>query len=367
MKKVDSGRLEITDAHTWFKRASDLPDIIPPGGRSYSQGNTWDFMKALVNLSLPTTATQVVPPTFLFDEERLMKLRSDLQDLINFEVSMYLYRHLDASSKTFESQAHFETVSETSLNFSPFQRPASPADTMDLSSPTIPSPHHFAKQQSLQPPSINLASRRRWSANLEDDCATSTASSSPYCSPASLASTPDTHPPTPLYLSNQAPDSTAQVRASLLAILSSSSSSNKWKEMAPALALQVLRSTPTPLSHLPRFEEFFCAQISNPNSRIYAEAESRILHELFPVLRGLVEKYTPLTSLQIFEAATSPKATPLFGASPPPQSTKDEIAEIATRIAHLGILHWRVWAPLAYLVEQDEDCQMPVERAQSMP
>jgi len=42
---------------------------------------------------------------------------------------------------------------------------------------------------------------------------------------------------------------------------------------------------------------------------------------------------------------------------------KEEIAEIATRIAHIGILHWRVWAPLAYLVnpEEDEDVAMRLE------
>jgi hypothetical protein len=41
--------------------------------------------------------------------------------------------------------------------------------------------------------------------------------------------------------------------------------------------------------------------------------------------------------------------------SPTTTSAKEEISEIATRIAHIGILHWRVWAPLAYLVNPEEN------------
>jgi hypothetical protein len=48
---------------------------------------------------------------------------------------------------------------------------------------------------------------------------------------------------------------------------------------------------------------------------------------------------------------------------------KEEITEIATRIAHIGILHWRVWAPLAYLVDPDaeEDPETQSELVKSMP
>jgi hypothetical protein len=62
-----------------------------------------------------------------------------------------------------------------------------------------------------------------------------------------------------------------------------------------------------------------------------------------------------LGSLGIFEVATR-------GRGPGPgmreremrgNRAREEIVEIAMRIAHLGILHWRVWAPLAYLVDSD--------------
>jgi hypothetical protein len=75
---------------------------------------------------------------------------------------------------------------------------------------------------------------------------------------------------------------------------------------------------------------------------------------MFPVLHKLIDTYTPLTSLQIFEAATTPR-NGLPSTVTPANSPKEEISEIATRIAHIGILHWRVWAPLAYLVDPDAE------------
>ena len=93
----------------------------------------------------------------------------------------------------------------------------------------------------------------------------------------------------------------------------------------------------------------------------------RVLNQLFPVLQKLVENYSPMTSLQIFEAATASKSLP--GAIVTPgHGSKDEIAEIATRIAHIGILHWRVWAPLAYLVDPDaeEESEMATDGDKTM-
>jgi hypothetical protein len=82
-------------------------------------------------------------------------------------------------------------------------------------------------------------------------------------------------------------------------------------------------------------------------------------------LQKLVETYTPLTSLQIFEAATAPKVA--SGAAAQGNGQKEEIAEVATRIAHIGILHWRVWAQLSYLVDPDEEVEAQTVQAKSVP
>jgi hypothetical protein len=365
MKKIALGRVDTAGAHAWFRRASSLRDTAPLDVSIHSQGNTWNFMKALVNLVLPSKSDELVPHTFLFDEERLIKLRADIEDSINLEICMRLFQGLETASRMQEARSvHRDDTPVTSFVSSPFDRPTSPADSALHSSPTLPLPHHFAPK----PKAIGAQERgyflrapsggQVWVPNIESDAIALSAASSPYSSPSSTASTPDTYPPTPLYLSHSVSGSASQVRSSLVAILASSNTSDRWTSLAPSLALQILRSTTTPLTRLPQFESHLGFHLSNPNSSLYQEAEQRVLRQLLPILQKLVETYTPLTSLQIFEAATAPKILPV-NSSTQADGAKEDITEIATRIAHIGILHWRVWAPLAYLVDPDGEAEEP--------
>lgn len=364
MKKIAMKRIDIVGAHLWFRRASSIPDIGPI---TQSTGNFWDFMKALVNLTLKSKSEEKVPHTFLFDEERLIKLRSDMEDLINFEICMHTFRDLGAIYKT-QLTPHDDTPVMSTIP-SPCSRPASPADITLRTSPTqLPLPHHFAPKS--KPGAIERGHFRRapsgqqlWVPTLENEINTSSAISSPRSSPSSTASTPDTYPPRPLYLSLPSIDADSRLRFALHAILTSSNTPDRWCSLAPSLALEILRSTTIPLTELPRIESRLASHLSKPHSRVYQKAENRVLSQLFPVLRNLVGTYTPLTSLQIFEAATTPKSLPESGVS----GVKEDIDEIATRIAHIGTLHWRIWAPLAYLVDPDEQQEILMERPKSMP
>lgn len=367
------GRVKIAEAHAWFKRASSLPDMGSLDTSMHPQGDTWAFMKALVNLTLPSKPSQMVPHTFLFDEERLIKLRSDMLDLINLEVCMLLLRSLETSGKMQEVRyLPYDDTPVTSFTSSPYNRPASPADDSILSSPTLPSEHHFMSKPafhstpqrtvffggaSSHQPLVQSIRHR-----TENEI-TASPSPSPQSSPSTAASTPATYPPTPLYLSHPVSDSAFQARSSFQAILASDTSQDKWKTLAPDLALQILRLTNTPLTCLPQYESCLAVHLSDPRSSLYQEAKNRILSQLFPILQKLVNTYTTLTSLQIFEAATGSKATPTARAS----RANDETTEIATRIAHIGILHWRVWAPLAYLVDPDAEEESAELRAGSAP
>lgn len=367
MKKIAMGRVNIAEAHAWFRRASTLPDIGSLDASMHSQGDTWAFMKALVNLTLTSKSSEIVPHTFLFDEERLIKLRSDMLDLINLEVCMLMFRSLEASVRMQEGRhwAHEDTP-VTSFTSSPFNRPASPADDSMLSSPTLPSEHHFVSKPSFCPPQrgsfVPQSGHQSWLLNIEHDTPAS-ASSSPRSSPSTTASTPETHPPTPLYLSLSVNDTASQAKSTFQAILASETTPDRWSTLASPLALQILRLANTPLTRLPQYESRLAFHLSNPLSNLYQEAENRILTQLFPILQRLIENYTSLTSLQIFEAATAPKAGPSAGLN----GGKDETTEIATRIAHIGILHWRVWAPLAYLVDPDADDETLELRVGSAP
>ncbi|KAG9239555.1 T-complex protein 11-domain-containing protein [Amylocarpus encephaloides] len=352
MKKIAMGKLNLAESHAWYKQASRLPDLAPlaasiQGNGDPMQGNTRDFMKALVYLTLPSRA-RVVPPTFSFDEDRMSKLRTDMQDLINLEVCMHLYRGLESQNRQ-EVRQNAREDTPVSFTSSPFDRPTSPADSTMLSSPTIPQPHHFTSR-TKHPASIRAMSGRQIFMTNAVDGLTTSSGSSPRSSPASIASTPDTNCPTPFYLSVPISDNSTQARASLQAILASSSTTEKWNSLSPSVALEILRMTSTSLTRLPHFESHLAFHLSNPNSRLYQEAEQRVLGQLFPVLQKLVASYTPLTSVQIFEAAIAPKPGPNNMVNQA-NGSKDEISEIATRIAHMGILHWRVWAPLAYLID----------------
>ncbi|KAK6604679.1 T-complex protein 11 [Botrytis cinerea] len=341
-------------------------DSLPSDASTRTQGNTWDFMKALVNLTLPSKALEPVPHTFLFDEERLVKLRADMLDLINLEICMFLYHKLDAASKSNEARSVPQDDTPAASSYI-----SSPADEGVLSAPTVPSENDFTAKRKYNHIaqekghfSRELSGRQVWVPNLEDE-AMDSLSSSPRSSPSTTASTPETSPVTPLYLSIQNSDSTSQVRTSLQALLASSSSQDRWAVLSSNIALQILRSTPTPMARLPVFESHLQFHLSNSQSRLYQEAETYIISKLFPELQKLVESYTPLTSLQIFDAATSPKPTNgLLPLNTQASGQREEISDIATRIAHIGILHWRVWAPLAYLVNPDAEDEADVNMIQ---
>ncbi|CAD6445245.1 4022ad38-f812-46ac-9e6c-9efa91229c44 [Sclerotinia trifoliorum] len=375
VRKIAMGRVDIASAHDWFKKAASLPDNLHMDAPTRIQGNTWDFMKALVNLTLPSKAIEPVPHTFLFDEERLVKLRADMLDLINLEICMFLYHKLDAASKMNEARSVPQDDTPVASSYI-----SSPADEGVLSAPTVPSENDFKAKRKYNHLaqerghfSRELSGRQVWVPNLEEE-ATDSPSSSPRSSPSTTASTPETYPVTPLYLSLQNSDSTSQVRTSLQALLASSSSQDRWTVLSSNIALQILRSTPTPMARLPVFESHLSFHLSNSRSKLYQEAEARVLSKLFPELQKLVESYTPLNSLQIFDAATSPRpANGIFNGNSPANGQKEEILDVATRIAHIGILHWRVWAPLAYLVNPDvedegdvnmmQDADIPVDES----
>lgn len=381
MKKIAHRRVDVAGAHAWYKRASSLPDMTGQEP-SRSQDNTWDFMKALVHLTLPSKATELVPHTFLFDEERLIKLRADMTDLINIEICMDFCHTWQTRNKT--QGSHGALVrrgvnSTTSFIPSPYDITDSPTGTAVYSSPTIPLPQDFAaarfKPMSLQPltPYTDSQSKRHsWNSDIDDERVGTPTFSSPRSSPSSVPSLPETGPTTPFYLSRQYKNSPSEIRASLRAILASSSSSEKWSTLSSALALEILHSTNTSLAHLPAFETLLATRLSETDSTFYRDAESRLLSQISPTLQNLVDTYSSYTNLQIFEATTASKSMPVH-APLSQDTTKVDITDFATRIAHIGILHWRVWAELAYLVDPDiipdahEETHVRAERARSMP
>jgi len=354
-------RVDIDGARAWYERAQDLPEI---GLSPQPQWNFWNFMKALVNLTLQSKSHETVPHTFLFDEERLIKLRADTEDLIKLEICMRMFSDLERECRLQAARLLVpDDTPGTSVTGSPYSRPGSPADNTVWAPPNtvLPLPHHFKERGRFR---TAPSGQQQWIPSVEENALSSSAFRSPRSSPSSTSSTPHTYPSTPLYLSLPSVDTSSQLRSSLQAILASSNATEKWSQLAPALALEILRSTTASLSRLPHFEVHLAFHLSNTHSSFYQAAEEKILKPLYPTLRKLVDTYTPFTNQQIFEAATAPR--PVISGSA--AQIKEEVDDIATRIAHIGVLHWRVWAPLAYLIDSTVELEeQSFERAKSMP
>lgn len=282
-----------------------------------SKAQLWGFFKALVNFTLPSKASEPVPHTFLFDEDRIVKLRTDMLDAINLEICMALYRQLKAESIRFtrsglidSHEMQNERVYGLSASMDPSSRPTTP-DRYVRSVPSSPDS------------SVSLASSRN-SVRITSNC---------------------------FSISSHEPSN--ELRTSLLDILASAvPNTDKWATLSPALALQILRSTSAPLTELPAFESRVASHISNIASSVYKEAERVVTSQLYPHLKMLVETYMPLSNLQVSDAATSPRKpnTIVHHATTMDVPTeKEPIIDMATRLAHIGILHWRVWGPLVYI------------------
>lgn len=350
-RKIKLGRLDVVGAYAWYRRAESIPDLVPIDPSRHPHGSSWPFFKALVNLTMPSKENQSIPHTFLFDEERLMKLRADLLDLVNLEVCMFHYHSLQASSAQSDLLADLEDSPGPSGAPSPRPRPNSPASPCRLSSATLPAPDDFTSCKRRRNRTVGRFERDYGGMQTfvprlsEASCSPEVTSSAPNCS----------RPETPPYNSTEASSissakATASLRSALVAILASApatlSPKQKWSLMSADLALQILRSTPTPLTHLQQFEKHLAFHLSESRSRIFQSLEQSIIINMLPLIHQLVEVYTPKSTFQIFEAATAPRPQPRVAA---PASHKEDVLEIATRIAHLGVLHWQVWGEWFYL------------------
>ena len=142
----------------------------------------------------------------------------------------------------------------------------------------------------------------------------------------------------------------SKLRRSILAIVDEVSGNNRWKQSCSNIALELLRSTPNH-DDLARLESQLNLHLCNPISSVFQISESHILAELYPLLSELAARYAPLTTTQLFEVATSPRPLPYQAQVP-----RHALSDVAKQMAHIGILHWRVWAPLAYLLDA---CYVP--------
>ncbi|KAE9377074.1 hypothetical protein N431DRAFT_462868 [Stipitochalara longipes BDJ] len=148
------------------------------------------------------------------------------------------------------------------------------------------------------------------------------------------------------------PSPEESIRKSLMDLVDGSASikRDKWRDVSKPLALEILRSTQTKTETLTltTFESHLASHLSNSESPAFKRCKAITLSRLFPVLKKLVDMFLPLSNERLFEAATTRRPH-----SPVISGEREEIVDIASRLAHIGILHWRVWSNIAYLVDPD--------------
>ncbi|KXJ86689.1 T-complex protein 11-domain-containing protein [Microdochium bolleyi] len=326
-KKLREGKFDATAAKEWYSRMTDKASQHQQGS-AQAFGDMAIYFESVAEMIMPSSH-EPFPNTFLFDEERMTKLRSDMLDAINLELCMRLYDRLDRASPGFgpsatgdsplpsdlamddDSDCHSTSSARSSLVFSSVGTPeASPRSSL-----VCPG----------RPASVRPQDRKAKTQEL-------------YASLVSLLqSCPATSPP-----------------------------AQRWQTMKDSLALQIFRFTNAPSSELMNFEDMLDLHVSETASELFQEVEEEFHRRLVQELQQRVKSFKNLGAVSLFSVATGgrlPSTGRAAGAQSSP-STRNRnngddgsVPDMATRLAHLGLLHWRVWGPLVYC-EEDNDVEM---------
>lgn len=315
-KKIAARKIDISSAKQWYKNADEKhADSITNSTLTF--GETGVFFEALSRLILPSSPEKRLPSTFLFDEERILKLRSDMLDAINLEVCMRMYEDLDRIGRLNASGL----FSAPTLDGDSFRRSTSPSSEFNFNTPL----------ETSRPSSFNLSN------------------------PSSAASSPRSSLNLPAYVApenSECKNKTRKLYNSLVALLQSATpglrQSARWQSISSSIALQIFRYTKAPSSMLSTFEDKLAANVCGTDSPLYKEVEKSFHTRLMAELAQRVREYRSLSGVGLFSAATGSRAQTRDHAD----QDDGVVEDIAVRLGHLGVLHWRVWSQLAYV---DED------------
>ncbi|AEO61397.1 hypothetical protein MYCTH_2311515 [Thermothelomyces thermophilus ATCC 42464] len=333
LRKMESRKLSIAPSRMWYRAAQEYTERLYAGSpmpHLQAFGEMSVFFEALSRLVLPSTCLKAIPPTFVFDEDRILKLRSDMHDSICLEICMRKFEELERLSRVTQLYARIPSyVSENVAG----NRSSGDFNFMAAAAATS------------RPTSLAFSDN-----------------SSAFSSPRSSG----------LFAQPPAADSAdprsraSELYSSLLALLHTacpaSSPAERWKGLAPSMALQILRYANAPAS-LPGFESQLAACLDDVNSDLFREVEAHFQRRLLAELARRVAEFKNLSGVALFSHATGGRvprrcggcsdqgrpAGALFGAEVSREPRDDAgVDDMAVRLAHLGVLHWRVWAPLAY-------------------
>jgi hypothetical protein len=324
VKKIQGSKLTIDAARAWYQNAKanaprELQDSRSPCAQAY--GDTGIFFHGLTKLILPTTPVEVpnsnvCPNTFVFDEDRILKLRSDMYDTICLEICMRQFEELEQMA-SFDLPINFDAPQ--------FSRPSSYVGSDGGSSSSSPRTSGYLGARTT----VDLADVHTRSRDLYSSL---------------------------LALLHTAP---AATRAS-----------QRWQGLASSMALQILRYVHAPHITLGELEEVLSTKLGHMEGDAFQDVEAYFRARLFQELAKRVKEFRGLSGVGLFSVATGSRVPGTQGAGQIQQlrqqdpkaaglgrEARDEgsIEDMAMRLAHLGMLHWRVWAHIAYTPEEGVD------------
>lgn len=325
-KIAHSRKMDIRPAKLWYRDACErYSALLADPANVQAFGDATIFFEALSRLLLPSVDENTLPNTFVFDEDRMLKLRSDMMDMVNLEICMRAYEDMESGYGAMLLSALQELRDQS--------RPATPDSAFSAS----------ACLASSRPSSLVLTP-------------TSSASPSPR---SSAIIPPHVAPDTGRSKQLKAQELYNTLKAILQTAPHTSKPTARWQAIAPAMALQVFRFTNAPQHALSIIESNITSLICDVHSGRYREIEEYFLGKLNAELARRVKQFRGLSGVNLYNIATGGRTWDgsqergrdvMAHDGSMREAREDEaMASIASRLAHLGILHWRVWSSLVYL------------------
>lgn len=453
-KKIQAGKFSTEDTKLWY--AGALRDFQGDTAMTHEFGETAVFFKALCRLIMPSSPRKE-PNSFLFDEERILKLRADMLDAINLTICMKLWEELKLEAEYRAGMApsaaylahvlggRMGLVDDDSRSLSSSSS-AADAGEFDFNTSRSPRPHSmaFSAAGSDSPLMAPLGS---------GSATTSPASGSIIFTPSSGSASVAFQSPlltTPLSPSASATAAATRSDAksvynALLALLQTAPptqrQAERWTNLIPHIAVELFRDSNAPSDRVRDLERSLAANLllepvtPAPHSQqrhsghdepdastvattpLYQETESHFHTLLLSALGRRVREFRALSGVAMFAVATggringpgrtwdagrsgsphpdgraaldhpsrsmpgsvsgssllpggisagrvggaaTPSLHPLHGHQQDEAVLREESAveDMATRLAHLGVLHWRVWSGNYLSLTAEHDAEL---------
>ena len=334
-KKIQNKRMSVEAAGQWYEHAK--AELASPDVRHRQAfGDMSAFFGGLVNLLLPSVEASQVPNTFLFDEDRILKLRADMFDAIHLEICMRVYERAaswEADGMSPDEEFDFNTPPESA----PSSRPSSLAFSNCGSSGSSPRNSRQFLGKVLLPAHDpeDFAEARQRAQNLYSRLVIL------------LQSVPATARP-----------------------------AQRWEDLWTNMAVEMCNA----LGNIDRAEQIedLLKSCVDPASAMKQEVEAVFKKRLLSALAHRVKDLKSMPSVGLFVVAAGGRIHPHSARVPESTAAASAVAaaadaaataaatmmaqktrvvdpredgcveDMATRLTHLGILHWRVWSGLVY-------------------